>query len=374
MLVLDYTTSLGTTDFSLMKQYAGNFIDVLLSGGGGGTNPPSEPTGVTASQSGSNVSISWNSSSGATSYRVYRSSSASGTYTQLGTPSSTSYTDNSPLTGDNYYKVKAVNSAGDSGYSDYTYCYFSGGGGTNPPSAPTGVTATQSGSSVYISWNSSSGATSYKIYRSSSAYGTYTELSMAEPIVQPWIHDVYPLTGDNYYKVKAFNSDGESSYSDYAYCNVSGGSDLTIGMFYQGGIIVYLDNTKQHGLIAAPEDQGWAQWYNGSYVTTSATGTAIGTGKSNTTKIIQSQGYGAYAAKICDDLVLNGYSDWYLPSKDELNEVYKNRTYLKLAPFIPYWSSSETSYNTAWEQDFGSGYLGESSKNESCRVHAVRAF
>jgi len=100
---------------------------------------------------------------------------------------------------------------------------------------------------------------------------------------------------------------------------------LQVGQSYQGGIIAYVDDTGKHGLIAAPSDQSAGiQWYNGSYFLVT-TGTEIGTGKNNTDRIVQMQGDGAYAAKLCHDLVIGSYNDWFLPSKDELNMLYQNR-------------------------------------------------
>ena len=189
----------------------------------GSTTVPSAPTGVSATVSGSQVYVSWGSVSNATSYKVYRSSTASGTYTQIGSTTSNTYLyDSSPLTGYNYYKVKAVNSAGESSYSSYAYCNYSGG--ATVPSAPTGVSATVSGSQVYVSWGSVSNATSYKVYRSSTASGTYTQIGSTTS--NTYLYDSSPLTGYNYYKVKAVNSAGESSYSSYAYCNYSGGATV----------------------------------------------------------------------------------------------------------------------------------------------------
>ena len=152
-------------------------------------------------------------------------------------------------------------------------------------------------------------------------------------------------------------------------------TNLAIGQAYQGGIIFYLDSAKAHGLIAAPADQSTGiQWYNGTYTVTGATGTAIGTGQANTKAIITAQGAGSYAAKLCDDLVVGGYSDWFLPSQNELNELYKNKVVVGGFAGAWYWGSSENVYGHAWDQDFGSGDQYDYDKYYPGTVRAVRAF
>jgi hypothetical protein len=151
---------------------------------------------------------------------------------------------------------------------------------------------------------------------------------------------------------------------------------LLLGDEYQGGIVAYVDETGKHGLIAAPKDQAAKiQWYNGSYIKTDATGTAYNTGKSNTEKIVQTQGAGNYAAKLCDDLILNGYDDWFLPGKDELNELYKNKGLIGgFSNDGYYWSSSESDNNTAWLQSFSNGNQVSWNKKDVVKVRAVREF
>jgi hypothetical protein len=161
---------------------------------------------------------------------------------------------------------------------------------------------------------------------------------------------------------------------------------LAIGQKYKGGIIFYLDSTKLHGLVAAPKDILYSttgqslgvQWYNGSFTTTNATGTAIGTGKANTAAIIANQGAGVYAAKLCDDLVVGVYKDWYLPSKDELSLMYTNigQGVTNSGGFVShdYWSSSEYDYGDAWYQYFYDGGQNGGSKGLTLYVRAVRTF
>ena len=113
-----------------------------------------------------------------------------------------------------------------------------------------------------------------------------------------------------------------------------------IGDSYQGGVVFYIFEDGEtgyiagetHGLIAAVADQSSIiRWYNGSYVTTGATGTAIGTGSANTDAIILAQGATetSYAAGLARAYTGGGYTDWFLPSKDELNLMYLKKEILE---------------------------------------------
>ena len=124
---------------------------------------------------------------------------------------------------------------------------------------------------------------------------------------------------------------------------------------YQGGIIVYYlqvgdpgyVSPDANGLIVYPASLGTAGWgCANSYL--GVTNTAIGTGSANTAAIVAGCTQVGIAARICSDLSAGGYSDWYLPSKDELNKVYLQRTATELAflnNYAGYWSSTEGQVN-----------------------------
>ena len=158
---------------------------------------------------------------------------------------------------------------------------------------------------------------------------------------------------------------------------------LAIGQTYQGGIIFYLDPSGCHGLVAAPTNQSTgAPWYNGSYTDTRAYGSGLFEGKYNTVMIDFNQGGATSAAAICGDLSLGGYSDWYLPSIEELNKMYQNigqGNALGLGniggfALNYYWSSTEVDINLVWLQVFDGGGQFNDYKILTYYVRAIRAF
>jgi hypothetical protein len=147
-----------------------------------------------------------------------------------------------------------------------------------------------------------------------------------------------------------------------------------IGQNYGGGIVFYVDNNGQHGLIAAPSNQG-SPIISGWGSVVEARNTAIGTGQINTEAIVSELGntYGNYAAKVCYDLELDGYTDWFLPSKDELQLLYENKTIVGMGNGI-YWSSSEVNSIWVWLGNFQTGELFYCEKNSTAAIRPIRAF
>ena len=157
-----------------------------------------------------------------------------------------------------------------------------------------------------------------------------------------------------------------------------------------GGIVFYDKGFYSDGwryLEAAPSDQStgtdWGCY--GTYIPGAGSArTAIGTGQANTTAIVNACSTAGIAARICDDLVLNGYSDWFLPSKNELDELFKER--YTIGGFDTYndgifqhnnwyWSSSNYDQLNAWGQRFHLGDISLLEKSDNgAFVRAIRAF
>lgn len=188
-------------------------------GGGGGTTPtptptaPAAPTGLAASAGNAQVSLTWTGSTGATSYSVKRGTSSSGPYTQIGTPTATSYMDSGLTNGTTYYYVvAAVNSAGASANSSPASAMP-----TAPqtvPAVPTGLTATAGNTQVSLSWATSAGATSYSVKRGISSGGPYTQIGT--PSGTSYSDSGLTNGTTYYYVVSAVNSVGESANSNQA--------------------------------------------------------------------------------------------------------------------------------------------------------------
>jgi len=155
-----------------------------------------------------------------------------------------------------------------------------------------------------------------------------------------------------------------------------------------GGIVFYVSEDGMHGLEAAPVDQmiprgpgtesAGAEW--GCYLTLvpGADGTAVGAGEQNTADILAGCMDTPIAADIAAGYMLNGFSDWFLPSKDELRELFLNRDFVGgFSIGNGYWSSSEVDGDNAWVL-FPHSYGGSSSYNAGkysrYGVRAVRAF
>ena len=176
-------------------------------------------------------------------------------------------------------------------------------------------------------------------------------------------------------------------YDGGSWVNMAGSTataGLAVGDNLQGGILAYIlvagdpgyNPNILHGIIAASTDQGAATW--GCQGTLIGTTDVIGSGLTNTQLIVNGCSQAGTAAKICNDLVLNGYSDWYLPSLAEMKLL---RTNLHLNGFgsfrtdLSYFVSTETTANTAYEFYITSAAAGGINKEgNNMAIRAIRYF
>ncbi len=155
-----------------------------------------------------------------------------------------------------------------------------------------------------------------------------------------------------------------------------------IGENYGGGIVFYVYDNGQHGLIAAKADQSTGiEWYGGTITNTRARADGIGAGLKNTAIVIANQGPvdgRDFAATVCNEysITVNGitYGNWYLPSKHELNLLYLQKDVVGGFANDYYWSSNEEYDYGAWVHSFADGTQNNYYKYYSYRVRAIWAF
>ncbi len=181
--------------------------------------------------------------------------------------------------------------------------------------------------------------------------------------------------------------------------------DPKVGDFFRGGVIFHIFEDGEagyvaseiHGLIAAPMDTSTdVRWgcnttdivdlANVPDAPPTIAGANIGYGANNTASIVDVANGGcseAGAAKLCADLDLNGYTDWFLPSILELVLIYQNQAIINEGSVANdgtsmsggwYWSSTEASNTHAWSTCLCSGSPSKGSKTNSDSARAIRAF
>ncbi len=176
--------------------------------------PPAAPTVTMTYSDSGKPKLTWNAVSGATSYRVFRSESRGTGYSLLGTTTATSYTNTGAAVGKTYYyRVKAVNSVGTSGYSNIV----SGKAKTAAPAAPSVTAGNSSTGKPQLTWKAVSGAVKYEVYRSTRQNSGYSLLGTTSST--SYVNTGASTGTTYYYRVKAVNRDGMAS----AYSNIVSG-------------------------------------------------------------------------------------------------------------------------------------------------------
>lgn len=159
--------------------------------------------------------------------------------------------------------------------------------------------------------------------------------------------------------------------------------EYKVGDLAHGGIIFWVDETGKHGLVSSlndlksPTGQFTHQWSRSFDEWTGSTGEGVGGGVMNTMLMLSAQREDPDSvARLSTDLIEEGYGDWYLPSREELNMMYENLQLANLGNFAAsiYWSSSEFDDFTARVQEFPQGFQSIDGKFLRYRARAIRAF
>lgn len=220
---------------------------------------------------------------------------------------------------------------------------------TTIPYLNTDVTNITKNSAKFGSWINSEGG--LPITSKGFCYSTSPNPSTSSTIIAGSITsgDMFAtpttLSPNTTYYVKAYatNSKGTGYGEEEVFTTKP---PFTIGELYGGGIVFYIDASGLHGLIRRTlpiSSTGWG--CRGTDII--GTSTAIGSGQANTTAIINSCSTPGIAAKVCNDLVLNGYDDWFLPSRDEL--------FALCSSFAPWGGGAYSLSSSQYTNDFAYG-------------------
>lgn len=211
-------------------------------------------------------------------------------------------------------------------------------------------------------------------------------------VPNPTISDLVVSSGVGMglFSVTLTNLPPSSSYYFRSFCIGVGGtvtygselsfispSELTLGGNGPGGgLIFYLDGNGG-GLEAAPFDQSIGmEWGCPGLLIPNCNGLMIGQGVINTSSIVNNCIVQSIAAKACFNFSFGGYSDWFLPSNDELLLMYDNLHLNGLGSFQnqDYWSSSQVDEQMVWGRGFYDGNYHYLVKSTLYPVRAIRSF
>lgn len=280
-----------------------------------------------------------------------------------------------------YFRVKAENLLGTTMIENQTFSTL-GQSPTITTLLPTNISASSVTLNAGVNANYFATTVSFE-FGTSDNYGS-TSSAVQNPVEGHYIanvsSDITGLSRNTTYYARAYATNIlGTSYGDKIIFNTP---SVSVGDNYEGGLVAYVfqpgdpgyKEGETHGILISQYDQSsGAEWGCENNSISGADGTVLGTGNQNTVDIITGCPTSGTAARICYDLVLDGYDDWYLPSKEELNKIYVNKTLIGMSDNFYYWSSTENNSWSAWLQSWSGGIYFQN-KSFPVKVRAVRSF
>ena len=290
-----------------------------------------------------------------------------GNWEQLAITTVSNFTDSDfELNNTIHYRVKAFYGQH---HTEYVENYFN-----SEIPAPYDLKITKNSmSSLKLSWNYSFiDIQGFVIYKKVNEGQWLNWISFLDANQNSFVDNEVDLNNSDYtYRILAYYKEFKSTISEIRI------QVPKMGQLYAGGIVFYLNNNGG-GLVCTEIDQSTNAIWGCSGSTIGGTGSGIDTGSANTTVIVTGCTTSGIAARLCNELVINGYSDWFLPSLFETGEMLNNLGPIGIGGFANdyYWSSTEYSSDFAWKWMYNSGIsvYTKIEKNQPAHVRAVRAF
>ncbi len=190
------------------------------------------------------------------------------------------------------------------------------------------------------------------------------------------------LNPNTLYYVRAYATNSVGTGYGNVVTFTSSPPPLAVGQSYLGGVIGYIYqpgdigyiNGEVHGIIATTSNQSSGITWGCSGISISGTSINLGAGSNNTTLIVNGCSTNNIAARLCFNLSSGGYTDWVLPSTNELSRLYTNRLAIGGFNNVSYWTSTQLTSTTARSINFSTGVLNSTTKTSSLYVRAIRYF
>jgi len=206
-------------------------------------------------------------------------------------------------------------------------------------------------------------------------------IGIANPVSKFEVAGQIKITGGTPAKGEVLTTDSTGLATWEPIGSNGNGNSHSIGESYGGGIVFYVYDNGQHGLIASTADQSTGiRWDNSKGNGYMVRNDGVSIGRFSTDFTISQFGEGSYAAAICARYLGGGFGDWYLPSKYELNLLYGQKSVVGGFATGNYWSSTVNApgnYGPSyapWYQNFGNGLQNVGNYINTFLVRAIRAF